>query len=635
MEPARRLVCWANGGNRELEPRVMQVLVALASAPGQVVSRDRLIELCWEGRIVGDDAINRCIQGLRRLSRDIDPAAFAIETVPRVGYSLIPNSSQEEVLKDLAAEASSVPLTRSQDPATEVPAAAQHSSRFPAPMARKSIQVAVPLLLLAVASIALLQLGRPQNSVRTVAIEADDPGASGIARDLEVDLARLAGARADEMSLVESVGGADLLARVSAGKAGEVVRANLKLVSGGSGELLWSAVVELPAQKVADLRPQVAAKLGGVLLCALDIPNARNGLDAATARLYVSACEQIEQSADEQQLAQLRQVTERAPDFAQAWAHLAFVEAEMYFLSPNGNPAALPPQALRDQAREHLLRARAMNENLGATYAAEAALLPAGQWAAKIAVLEKGISRDPDNARLHERLSRALFEVGRTADAVNAARQAAVLNPLSPRSRASLILNLAHAGNAKLARRELEEAERIWPSVEDIRNARFSIELRYGDPQIAQRMIDRGEASLGGPTGGFGGPQMLMQARLYPTPENVSRMVHFASRQTQKVPGAVALRIQALGHAGATHEAYDMMEQPGILKALRGATDVLFRPHLRDFRYDPRFMRLAQNLGLLDYWQKNDAWPDFCSDPRLPYDCRAGGERLPAAAGKA
>jgi DNA-binding winged helix-turn-helix (wHTH) protein/tetratricopeptide (TPR) repeat protein len=89
VRPARRLVSWGSGQSRELEPQVMKVLVALGSEAGEVVSRDRLIEQCWDGRVVGDDSINRCIQSLRRLSRDVEPSAFTIETVSRVGYSLV------------------------------------------------------------------------------------------------------------------------------------------------------------------------------------------------------------------------------------------------------------------------------------------------------------------------------------------------------------------------------------------------------------------------------------------------------------------------------------------------------------------------------------------------------------------
>ncbi|MFL5237612.1 MAG: transcriptional regulator [Rhizomicrobium sp.] len=57
------------GGTRQsLEPRVMQVLVALAHANGAVLSRDELIRQCWGGRIVGEDAINRCVSKIRQLA---------------------------------------------------------------------------------------------------------------------------------------------------------------------------------------------------------------------------------------------------------------------------------------------------------------------------------------------------------------------------------------------------------------------------------------------------------------------------------------------------------------------------------------------------------------------------------------
>ena len=52
------------------------------------------------------------------------------------------------------------------------------------------------------------------------------------------------------------------------------------------------------------------------------------------------------------------------------------------------------------------------------------------------------------------------------------------------------------------------------------------------------------------------------------------------------------------------------------------STDTLFRPHMRSIYSDPRFIGLAQQLGLLSYWRKSGAWPDFCRDPALPYDCR-------------
>lgn len=85
VRPAKREV--VAGDRREvLEPRIMQVLVALARQRDAVVSRDDLIQACWSGRIVGDDAIDRCISRLRRLA--VGLGGFELETVPRVGYRL-------------------------------------------------------------------------------------------------------------------------------------------------------------------------------------------------------------------------------------------------------------------------------------------------------------------------------------------------------------------------------------------------------------------------------------------------------------------------------------------------------------------------------------------------------------------
>jgi Tol biopolymer transport system component/DNA-binding winged helix-turn-helix (wHTH) protein len=87
VQPSLRRVS-AGGREDSVEPRVMQALIALAQAGGTVVSRDALIDRCWGGRIVGDDAINRCIAKVRKLAEVADTPAFTIETVSKVGYRL-------------------------------------------------------------------------------------------------------------------------------------------------------------------------------------------------------------------------------------------------------------------------------------------------------------------------------------------------------------------------------------------------------------------------------------------------------------------------------------------------------------------------------------------------------------------
>lgn len=84
--PTRQVSC--GGRSETLEPRVMQVLVALARAGGSIITRDELIERCWEGRVVGEDAINRVISRLRHLA-DQFADAYRVETITKVGYRLV------------------------------------------------------------------------------------------------------------------------------------------------------------------------------------------------------------------------------------------------------------------------------------------------------------------------------------------------------------------------------------------------------------------------------------------------------------------------------------------------------------------------------------------------------------------
>lgn len=70
-----------------LERRMMEVLLALADAEGGVLDREQLLQSCWPGVVVGEDALHRAISGLRKAAAAAGDG-FAIETVPRIGYRL-------------------------------------------------------------------------------------------------------------------------------------------------------------------------------------------------------------------------------------------------------------------------------------------------------------------------------------------------------------------------------------------------------------------------------------------------------------------------------------------------------------------------------------------------------------------
>jgi len=86
IDPVSRDAHW-RGGHERLQPQTLKVLMVLVSRRGDVVSRDELLQLCWDGRIVGDDVINRSILLLRHFAEQA--GGFEIETVPRTGYRLL------------------------------------------------------------------------------------------------------------------------------------------------------------------------------------------------------------------------------------------------------------------------------------------------------------------------------------------------------------------------------------------------------------------------------------------------------------------------------------------------------------------------------------------------------------------
>jgi Tol biopolymer transport system component/DNA-binding winged helix-turn-helix (wHTH) protein len=78
----------ARGQTAQVEPKIMQVLVALAERPGEVVTRDELMARVWAGVFVTDDVLNRAVRELRRLFDDGTEQPGVIETIRKRGYRL-------------------------------------------------------------------------------------------------------------------------------------------------------------------------------------------------------------------------------------------------------------------------------------------------------------------------------------------------------------------------------------------------------------------------------------------------------------------------------------------------------------------------------------------------------------------
>jgi hypothetical protein len=90
-------------------------------------------------------------------------------------------------------------------------------------------------------------------------------------------------------------------------------------------------------------------------------------------------------------------------------------------------------------------------------------------------------------------------------------------------------------------------------------------------------------------------------------------------------PGSGA-DVYYLSRLGFDDDAFDLANRLSV--AGLDHTGEFFVPNVATLRRDARFMPLMAKLGLLGYWRSSGQWPDFCSEPGLPYDCKAEAAKL-------
>lgn len=84
---ANRLEC--GDQLRQVEPRAMDVLVALCERPGEVLSAEDLLTQCWGDAPLGDNPVHKTIAQLRRALGDSATEPRYIETIRKRGYRAV------------------------------------------------------------------------------------------------------------------------------------------------------------------------------------------------------------------------------------------------------------------------------------------------------------------------------------------------------------------------------------------------------------------------------------------------------------------------------------------------------------------------------------------------------------------
>src|SRR5688500_13739800 len=89
FDPSTRRLCGPERDGR-ISPKAAAVLEALAETPGQVWTRDALLERVWPNVTVTEEVLTHAIAELRRALGDDARQPTYLETVHKSGYRLLP-----------------------------------------------------------------------------------------------------------------------------------------------------------------------------------------------------------------------------------------------------------------------------------------------------------------------------------------------------------------------------------------------------------------------------------------------------------------------------------------------------------------------------------------------------------------
>lgn len=415
-----------------LEPRVMQVLVILARCAGQVVSREELIRTCWEGRIVGEDALNRCISKVRKLAEA--HGAFELETIPRVGYRMkvdtevVPHPSSGGAVSD------GTPGQRGQAPTLAV-----------LPFANRS--------------------GLPEDEVFAEGMVEDVIAALSQGVDVRV-LASAATAhlRPGEPIDFAAVGqrlGVRYLLEGNVRRTGDRLRATTQVIDASTSYILWTGSFERPLGELAALQEDLVVEVASTLEIKVQtielqrILKKPDDLTAWEAMLRAFAFQrQGDPAGYVRAIEEASRAVSIAPDYAIAHSALAQTSGVFYLIASPDDPAAV------QSIRGHVDRALAL---------------------------------DADDILVLGQCSQALNYIGMPEDALVHATRAVRKVPNHGNLQFNLGVTYCLLNRPAEALRSLEDADRLmpeWPFLFFLKAWKASALVRAGEWEEAEAMAD-------------------------------------------------------------------------------------------------------------------------------------------------
>lgn len=604
----------------------MQVLLALAKAAGEIVTRDELTNSCWQGRVVGEDAINRVISRLRHVGRDIGEGAFRIETVTQVGYRLVSDYALQPVSAQAVGPRS---------------VAAGIGRRRTNPPWRTFSLWRSSLAVLAVLAMALgLGVGlwksvrpatlstprHPQAQLRVApftVLSPDVPPAFAVQAREEV-VAAFGLTSFVDITTGPAQGRSDGLSWTLSGaleRSGGLQRFILHLTHDATGQIVWTGTIERPAGEGERALKAVAAAVEEILATSLSAAaryqaERHSPLPDATLALFIqwSGDTVLPVGRFRHGEEELRRAVALTPDFADGWTWLAGALGATATMSDDPVDAA----AARAAAPEVIATALTLRPHNPVALMARAKIMAPSDFLGRDAAFRSAIAQPTSEAGVeHSAYSVLLLDVGRLQEAVRQADIGFELDPLDPSLMDRYAKALSLNGQTALAAKVMDQTRTAWPEDPAVGNLRIRSALWTRDYALALAEIDADKkaspevrAAMSAVFAALksGNPQTLAAAA-----EGLARLADDRATLTPFVVSGFA----ALGRNDEALRAAERLI--GEHSAL--AADVLFDPVMAQARNTPAFAALAGRLGLIGYWRATARRPDFCSAPAPPALC--------------
>jgi adenylate cyclase len=466
-----------------IEPKVFDLLAFVVENRQRVVSRDDLIAQVWDGRIVSESALARCIYGARSAIGDDGEAQRLIKTIQRKGLRFVGTVRQERQPSGVA-DAASV---------AEKPAA--------------------PLTLPDRPSIAVLPLHNTSGD------QEQDYFSDGITEDIITELSRFSElfviahnssfqykGRAADVRQVGRELGVRYVLQGSIRRGGDRARISVQLIDAVTGANRWAERYDRQLDDVIAVQDDVSRTVATLLAAHVNKAEIERALNKPpeTWQAYDCYLRAADASASylssykAADLYEVRRFLEQAiaidPNYARAHARLSWSYLVAGLIPPDGdylNPAALDrayrlackavqldpnlPQAhaqlghVLHRRREHEAavagyeRAMALNPNFSDWRFAEV-LIYAGDPARAIEAVERHMRLDPFYAPLAAGwLGLARYVLKQYEQALPALRECASRAPTLPLGHACLAATYAELGDIGKARAAAAEVLRIEP----------------------------------------------------------------------------------------------------------------------------------------------------------------------------